>query len=500
MMTEPETALPPAAAPRPPLSRRKATLFRVLAVLLGLSPFVALEAACRIFDWGRPSLHDDPFVGFSEVSPLFVLEETSGRYVIPPARQTHFRPDSFAAKKPAHGCRIFVLGGSTVQGRPYAIETSFTTWLRLALEQADPTRTWEVVNCGGISYASYRLVPIMEELLEREPDLFIVCAGQNEFLEDRSYGHIKNRTQLVRWPSEQASRLRSFVLLRAGCQQLGLIAAPEITADRPRLGPEADARLDWKGGMKDYHRDDAWRADVMAHYEFNLRRMVALAQGAGVPVLLMNPVSNLDWPPFKAEPGDSLSAGQLVRVKSLREQARACRDEPQRSLELLLQARAIDGQHAGLLFDLGKCYQSLGMLDEARAMLQAAKDNDICPLRMLEPMKDTLRQVARETGTPLVDADALIAERSPGRIPGTRWLVDHVHPTIEGHQFLADELFDELMRQGFVKSSGPLDDRQRAYRKHLASLDTMYFVRGQRRLDAVQAWAHGQATWERDKK
>ena len=94
------------------------------------------------------------------------------------------------ANKSRDEFRIFCLGGSTVQGRPYANETSFTTWLELSLQAADPRRQWQVVNCGGVSYASYRLLPIMKETLQYEPDLYIIYTGQNEFLEERTYGEI----------------------------------------------------------------------------------------------------------------------------------------------------------------------------------------------------------------------------------------------------------------------------------------------------------------------
>ena len=31
--------------------------------------------------------------------------------------------------------------------------------LELSLRAARPEREWDVINCGGVSYASYRLVP-----------------------------------------------------------------------------------------------------------------------------------------------------------------------------------------------------------------------------------------------------------------------------------------------------------------------------------------------------
>ena len=133
----------------------------------------------------------------------------------------------------------------------------------------------------------------------------------------------------------------------------------------------------------------------------------------------------------------------------------------------------------------------------AEALLRA-KDLDVCPLRILEPMNQIVLQVARETGTMLVDADDLISSRSTGGINGLQWFVDHVHPTIEGHQLLADALADELVRKGFVK---PVEhwaaDRRTAYETHIKNLPPKYLRDGTWRLQGEQRWAHGQTRRER---
>ena len=154
-------------------SAAKRVGFRLVAIALGLSPLLIGELVFCFLGLGRPTDIDDPFVGFSAVHPLFALNSQTGRYEIAPSRLEHFCADSFAAKKPANEFRIFVLGDSTVQGRPWTIETSFTKWLELSLNAAEPRRTWRVVNCGGVSYASYRLVPILQEVLAYQPDLII---------------------------------------------------------------------------------------------------------------------------------------------------------------------------------------------------------------------------------------------------------------------------------------------------------------------------------------
>lgn len=477
----------------------KAILFRVLAVMLGLSPLWAVEGACRLFDWGKPTDFDDPYVGFNRIQPLFVLNKKTQRYVIPESRVKFFNIDSFAAKKPANEFRIFVLGGSTVQGRPYKKETSFTTWMELSLNAADARHHWEVVNCGGISYASYRLVPILEEVLHYQPDLIIICTGHNEFLEDRTYSHIKNRSEVLTWPHRKISQLRTYNLLRGGWLALSGSKEVEETAHKPMLGAEVDARLDWKGGLEQYHRDESWRHNVMKHFAYNLSRMVVLAREADVPLFFVCPVSNLDWPPFKSEHGADLTTAERKEFDALLKQARSRKDLHEANA-LLQKAAEIDGRYALVHYEIGKHYLLLGRLKQAKTALERALEEDICPLRMLPPMRQDMLQIAEETETPLVNAHALFAAESPGGIPGARWLVDHVHPTIEGHQLLAEELFQEMARHGMVQPSSTWqEDRDSAYEKHRDSLPAGYFARGSERLKGLKRWASGKVKRDRTK-
>ena len=81
---------------------RRRWAFRVSAVLLGLAPFVLAEAVFVLLDWGRPTRHDDPFVGFSAVHPLFVPSEDGSRYEVAKSRQSFFRPESLATRHAPH--------------------------------------------------------------------------------------------------------------------------------------------------------------------------------------------------------------------------------------------------------------------------------------------------------------------------------------------------------------------------------------------------------------
>lgn len=482
-------------------------MFRLAAALLGLLPFVLIELALRAFGLGHPNWHDDPFVGFSEVRPLFTLNEAGDRYEIARSKRVHFYPESFAVEKQPREFRIFCIGDSTVQGNPWTTETSFTSWLELSLNAADPSRTWDVINCGGVSYASYRMVPILEEVLRYQPDLILVHCSHNEFLEDRTYSHLKQTPRWLWRMQEQVSRLRLFNVARSVVRP-PLAPGPSphggegknADAARTEMPAEVEALLDYRGGLEIYHRDEAWHHGVIAHYEFNLRRMTAIAQQAQVPLILMNPACNLrDSPPFKAEHRADLNDTEKQRWNTLWDAAREhYASQSGEAVRLLREALVIDDKHAGLRYDLAKVLDSLSQFAEARAEYVQAKELDVCPLRILNPMNDIVRQVGLDTSTPVVELRALFDRLSRNGIPGNDWFADHVHPTIAGYQRVADEIAEELVRQGIVhpQPNWP-EQKQQRYAEHLNSLPPNYLIEGQRRLRSLMLWANGRVTKER---
>jgi tetratricopeptide (TPR) repeat protein len=163
-----------------------------------------------------------------------------------------------------------------------------------------------------------------------------------------------------------------------------------------------------------------------------------------------------------------------------------------RATELFEQACEIDPQYAGSFYNLGKCYEAVGDYEKAREAFLQAKDVDVCPLRILEPMHEAVLEIAADTDTPLVDAQSLFAERSRNGIVGGEWLVDHVHPGVEGHKLLAGALADKLVELGVVEPEPNWQKRkQEQYQAHQDSLDPLYFIRAMERAKRLEGWAQG---------
>lgn len=474
--------------------RYRAILFRLGAVLAGPLLLALVELTLRLAIPLPPVNIEDPFVSFHRLSPLFSADATGTRFEIAKERLTAFCPQSFAAEKKPKSLRIFCLGGSTVQGRPYSVETSFTTWLEINLRAALPTAEVEVINCGGISYASYRLVPIMQELLEYEPDLFIIYTGHNEFLEDRTYEHIKNKPRVLIQIHRALLNLRIYSHAHhLFSQHLGRRTTAEHSP-KTILDPEVQARLDFQEGLKSYHRDQSWRKDIIEHFHHNLEKMVRMSRAVNVPVILVNPVSNLkDCPPFKSEHTSELSEEQIQQVNDLRKQASKIDwSQAHEKIRLLEQAAAIDPRHAGLLFLLGKCNEHIGRFSQAKEWFIKAKEEDVCPLRILEPMHEIIHEVAGRYKVPLVDVRRLIENHTTDGIAGSKWLLDQVHPNITGHRLIADAIYEVMEENGMVQTPADWQTRRdQMYEQHLASLDNAYYARGAARLKRLSEWSRG---------
>ena len=471
-----------------PINNRKRILFRCASVLFAIALIAVAESFLRFAGIGVPQDLGGPYVGFHEIHPLFEINEDKTRYEIPESRRRFFRPESFAAQKDKKEFRIFCLGGSTVQGRPYAIETSFTSWLELSLKAAHPERTWESVNCGGVSYASYRLVPILKEILNYSPDLIIVYTGHNEFLEERSYQTTKRTPQWMMAIHERISRLHCYELLRATWRK------NDDTATKPDLAAEVDALLDFQGGLEKYKRDEQWHRGVVDHFEHNLRRMIRIANAADVPIMLANPVSNLrDSPPFKSVVDESLSDEERKQFNQLWEKAKNSEwTNLDDKLQLVKSVLEIDDRFPDAHFLLAKIYEAQDDIVNAKAAYIRAKDLDICPLRIVSELQNAIGVVADQTGTPLVDIKKQFEEMEEDGIPGDKTLIDHVHPRIDGHQQIAEAFLREMVRRKLVRlSEGWKARQQELYKQRFATLEPAYFPQSVERLRGLKRWAEG---------
>jgi len=466
----------------------KAAFFKNLALGCGVAIvfFVLLELILMAAGVTPLYKRTDPSVGFSGYAPLFLKNtHQNGEQFFETAhnKSQWFNMQSFPANKPGGVTRVFCIGGSTTYGRPYDDRTSFCGWLRLFLPAVDPTRSWEVINAGGISYASYRVARLMEELEDYEPDLFIVYSGHNEFLESRTYNKLLKVPGFVRSLSVQASRTRLYTLLY-----------DLINKSDEVLPTEVKALLDHSVGPEDYHRDDEMREAILDDYKTSMLHMTHISDRAGARMILVTPASNIgDFSPFKSEPGNDLSAHEINQVDTLKHKITiAVNDGDYISAELMArEALIIDDRDPELLYMHAQALRALGRFDEARNVFIQSRDEDICPLRALTPVREIVADVARTENTGFVDFVSIINEQSPNGIPGSELFLDHVHPTIEGNRLLALAIIQEMTEEGIVSQSATWnEDLIAEISQELEnSLDEKTHATALRNLSKVLTWA-----------
>jgi tetratricopeptide (TPR) repeat protein len=447
--TKPSPASAGTRTGRPPLAVWKKCLF---SLIVGALFFVALElflAACGI----TPVVQEeDPTIGFSSYIPLFVEDESLGQYVLNPVKADHFNSQQFPISKSTNTFRIFCLGGSTTYGRPYGDKTSFCGWLREFLPTADPSENWEVINAGGISYASYRLATISEELVHYQPDLFIIYSGHNEFLERRTYASHFGRLAALDRLSELLIHSRTYAVIRIVLSKKAV--APRDSASKFMMPAEVDTVLGGTVGPEAYKRDDKLKRQVLHHYRLNMKRMIRVARSAGAQVILVVPAANVrDCSPFRSTVGDGLAIERQRTFLELVNQARGSLDEgnAEAALKSANQALEIEERFAEVHYLRGRALVDLGRHKEARQSFLLALNEDVCPLRALTDIQQIVTDAAKEENVPCVNFADVVSAAAEHNIPGNDLFLDHVHPTIRGNRMLATAILDEMVRSEMLE-------------------------------------------------
>ncbi|MCC9641344.1 SGNH/GDSL hydrolase family protein [Rhodopirellula sp. JC740] len=466
---------------------------RIAAVFIACLPVLMLEFGLRFFsETGSRAIDYDPYVGLHQLRPLFVLNEGSNRWEIPPERYNFFRPDSFPATKASGTRRVFVLGGSTVQGKPFATETAFSTWLRLRLQSADPQSNYEVINCGGTSYASYRVSKILNEVLEYEPDAVVLYTGHNEFLEDRTYAHVRDMNAVSRWATGIGSKLHSVRWVQS---------LFEASYERTELAASVETILDQPGGLNSYERDPIWKSGVEKHFANTLEKIAQQTRKNDLPLIMCVPASDLvNTPPFKIQTRSDWTEDEENRFRTAWSIARDSDQNPPRRISAMRECLSMDPFHAGANYALGRLLYDRGDVVQARQYLTAARDHDVCPLRATSAIVQATKDIAARYRIPLVETPTLLDERDfrgvmiADQVPDPSRFVDHVHPSIAGHQKIAAALTQQFEKLGWVELTEQSSVRyENAVKEHLSKLDQDYYVRGKQRLEGLRLWTMGRA-------
>ncbi len=395
-------------------------------------------------------------VGFGGRHALFVESRDMAGMLEPNSRaiQRHFPgretklgidPITFRARKSDEGVRIVVQGGSTAAGFPYGRWAGLAGMLGDRLEAAYPDREIEVISTAMAAVNSYTLLDFVDEIIEIEPDVVLIYAGHNEFLGILGAGSAltSQRSRAATLLHLELSRFRVYqlmeVLLSAVKGLRGGSGSVQGAAPGTLMALAATS-AEIPVGSGTYR-------EGLLQFEGNLRLMLEKYRKAEIPVMVGTLVSNeRNQSPFAGGVvGELVAARSEELFRQVREHRTAGNLAAARgTLEELL---ALDSAAADTWFSLAQVEQSAGNATAARNAYREAKEHDRLRFRAPEAFNETIRRLAEEFGTTVVEVQAHFARRAPMGVVGEELMLEHLHPNAEGYFLLADAYYDALERR-----------------------------------------------------
>lgn len=339
----------------------------------------------------------------------------------------------FVKNKPANGFRIFVLGESSVQGLPYTSGV-FCDWLRLRLQKMLPDRSVEVINAGNRGWVASMIEPLLEECLEKEPDVLVWMVGHNEFF-SKNTGALRFELEhpvqdrIRKW----TSRLRTAALLRSF-----IIKEEQAAPERDREAN--DDREVW--GIE-YNL-------VKTRFDEITNRCFERCKSAKVQTIACTmPRNAREMPPFGSyfKLSTRSNAEQFNNWRKMFETALQLIEKGQEGAALTWceRAKEIDDTPAKLQFTMAQLYEKSGNDVKSRDCYIRALEQDGFPIRAQEWVQKIIKERAARNDMTILDLEAIFDGRAKKLgLAGYELITDNVHPNLAGHERIADEILNVM--------------------------------------------------------
>ena len=439
-------------------SRNSPFYFYLILIGLPVLFFILLELGLRLFGYG---FNYEQWVKAGEGK--FVLNpEIARRYFYSTNSLPYSNHDVFDEIKSSNAFRVFVLGGSTTAGFPYAPLGSFSRYLQQRLELAYPESKIEVVNVGMTAINSYTIRDLFPGVLQQQPDLIIIYAGHNEYYgafgvgSMESPGTSRNLINLVL----SLKKYKTVEFLTNIIREISgwfSVATPE----------KKDATLMAKM-VKEQSiplGSDLYFAGIKQFRE-NFKDILDMAQEIKIPVLLSTLTCNLrDQAPFVSISSDEYpSAEEIYKLA-----------------------------HQELLKSNFRAADSL---------FNYSKELDALRFRAPKLFNEIIVSFGKEYNYSVVDIDSAFKSISPYSIVGNNLMTDHLHPTLYGYQFMGRLYFNAMKKLDYLPDSVPINPTD--YQQDSITLQNFKFSRldsviGNYRITALKnAWPFTEQTIQID--
>src|SRR5579864_3422759 len=184
------------AAPTPGSGQRRRWLSISATALLGPALLLALaEAALRVCGVGNPAGATRPCT--DQGRPAYCDNRFFAAPFFPPGALREPRPYVIPATKPPGTYRIFVMGESVAWGDPDPTY-GFARYVEVMLRERFPLVKFEVINTSITAINSHALLPMTEDLVHYQPDLFVIYTGSTEVVGPFGPGAVSSPWELSR--------------------------------------------------------------------------------------------------------------------------------------------------------------------------------------------------------------------------------------------------------------------------------------------------------------
>lgn len=406
-----------------------------LAVFVPATFLGILELALRVGGYGYPTSF---FIPTEDGRHLRTNRQFGWRFY-PREAAIIPNPVLIRAEKEKDVRRIFILGESAAAGTPDP-SYGFGRILEVMLRQRHPEQKFEIVNAAMRGVDSHIIHHIARECAQLQPDLFILYAGNNEFVGS----HAPSSDSIP--PVPHLRLLRTKDAFKA--TKLGQLAETAIRGLQSAIRTKA---VKWDMDFFRRHRmgpDDRRKKAVYDNFRRNLADILEAVRGAGGRAIVSTVGVNLkDFPPLGSLhktglPDAESAAWSIAYAKAIGAETNHLHETAIRFYD---EAERIDACFADLHFRIARCYLASGQIQKAREKYLQARDCDALSFRADSTINEIIRRLAsnREAeGIHFADVEQALAEGdlSGQGIAGDGLFRDHVHFTFDGDYVVARRL------------------------------------------------------------
>lgn len=345
---------------------------------------------------------------------------------------------------------IYVLGGSSAWGEPYAPHVDDVLGRIVAMHFGDriagkPVRVVTLAEAGtDLTRVTERADAIVKQDHLAGSAIALVYAGHNEFIDEDDHRNLRDNPRR-------------------------LLDEPVVPA--------------------------AKRTQMMVTYREKLGELTDKLRSAGVPVIFSTVAGNIrDWDPNRSMVAELSHGPQVTSFFAQGTKAFEQRDFNS-ATNAFGQLLAFEPGFAHAHFYLGQCFLLTGETAGAKAHLLAAADFDANPTRVTSEQNAAIAEHCASAGVPFVDSWRRLQAASPDGIVGFNLIWDNVHPRLEAFLIIGQgfaEKVSGLTGTPMVRTDLERVEVERSFQIDRTMLGHIFAGRGQ------TCYGHATRTWSMD--